>query len=847
MMKKKKVQAAGAKAKSRHQLLMVARKRRWCSIRRMKTLLFLLSAAVAQAQLVDVPDLGLRVQRGFRVSVFSDEKLANDIWSMTLSPRGEVVVSGAGYLATLLDDDGDGRADRAVEFAKVKGAMGLCFGEEGRQLLVMNDGWLWEYRDENLDRVADAAPRKILPFASGEHGGHAIRQGPDGWWWVIGGNDAGIDQRHDPKKRALAGALLRISPDLKTSEVVADGFRNPYDFDFNERGDFFTYDSDCERDYFLPWYSGTRVYHVAPGRSHGWRLPGYQRSFRVPDYMPATVPALADMGRGSPTGVLVAKAKNFPARYRGGLFVCDWTFGRVHFLPLVHRAAEEAPDAEAVLRRDMAAVLGAQTYEGGFVASLRAPDYVTQAEVFIEPMGSHGFAPTDIEQGRDGTLFVSIGGRKTRGAVYRIVAAAQDDIAPVVLAAPRVAKPTLAVLGAIQEKLGGWRISGASAEAFVACEPANPQGLTGEQRTQSLGYAQAALLSLDSAVQQEAARTLAMLEDDSEISARRILNALSEKTGVTSDFHFLACYARMKAAPEVTAEIATAVLRFDAKLAGGDNRPKQNWAIRLNEVLARLIAKHPALAAALVESPGFATPGRLALVEVFPPAQREAAAAKFLAAVKAGAAWTWSAELVKLIAPLAEARPLLLAQWKNAGLQKVLRPILEKGATADELAMLNAKPLEVPVGDVQPFVESLKAVAWEKGDAARGGKIFAARACATCHSGTSPIGPELSGPVARLSAVELMTEMQFPSRNIAEAFRATIYTLKDGSQIAGFTAFFSADGVILHTVTGTQRIAESDIASREPGKVSLMPGGLLTGLSAAEFADLLAYMKSLGK
>ena len=73
MMKKKKVQAAGAKAKSRHQLLMVARKRRWCSIRRMKTLLFLLSAAVAQAQLVDVPDLGLRVQRGFRVSVFSDE------------------------------------------------------------------------------------------------------------------------------------------------------------------------------------------------------------------------------------------------------------------------------------------------------------------------------------------------------------------------------------------------------------------------------------------------------------------------------------------------------------------------------------------------------------------------------------------------------------------------------------------------------------------------------------------------------------------------------------------------------------------------------------------------------
>jgi putative heme-binding domain-containing protein len=158
-----------------------------------------------------------------------------------------------------------------------------------------------------------------------------------------------------------------------------------------------------------------------------------------------------------------------------------------------------------------------------------------------------------------------------------------------------------------------------------------------------------------------------------------------------------------------------------------------------------------------------------------------------------------------------------------------------------------SSPPEVPVGDVQPFIGSLKSVASEKGDAARGGRTFAARGCATCHSGTSPIGPELSGPVARLSPVELMTEIQFPSRNIAEAFRATTCTLKDGSQIAGFTAFLSADRVILHTDTGTQRIAESDIASREPGKVSLMPGGLLTGLSAAEFADLLAYMKTLGK
>jgi putative heme-binding domain-containing protein len=89
-----------------------------------------------------------------------------------------------------------------------------------------------------------------------------------------------------------------------------------------------------------------------------------------------------------------------------------------------------------------------------------------------------------------------------------------------------------------------------------------------------------------------------------------------------------------------------------------------------------------------------------------------------------------------------------------------------------------------------------------------------------------------------------MTEIQFPSRNIADAFRATLFTLKDGTQVAGFTAFLSADGVIVQTVAGTHRLAESDIVRREESKVSLMPAGLLTGLKPSELADLLAYLKS---
>src|SRR5256884_7532300 len=47
-------------------------------------------------------------------------------------------------------------------------------------------------------------------------------------------------------------------------------------------------------------------------------------------------------------------------------------------------------------------------------------DLKTQPEIFLEPPGSDGFSPTDGVGAPDGSLFISIGGRKTRGAVYHI-------------------------------------------------------------------------------------------------------------------------------------------------------------------------------------------------------------------------------------------------------------------------------------------------------------------------------------------------------------------------------------------------------------------------------------------
>jgi putative membrane-bound dehydrogenase-like protein len=346
--------------------------------------------APAQSDLVAFNDLGLRVARGFRVTLYADSSLANDIYAMTLDSRGRAVVTSRGYIRTLVDTDDDGVADSAVDFGTtVTGGMGLCF--DGNDLYFTGDGSFSQYQDANGDGVADGPARSILPVSTGEHGGHAPRKGPDGWWYLIGGNDAGFDQRHitipaSPIRKSQAGALLRVWPNPVQSEVITHGFRNPYDFDFNWMGDIFTYDSDVERDYFLPWYTPTRIYHAAHGGHHGWRLSGYLRSWNRPDYYVDTAAMLAPVGRGSPTGVTVYRHYQFPPRYRGGLFALDWTFGKVYFVPLAASGA---------------------TYAG-------AP------EIFLEAMGNQGIAPTDVAVSPDGSLFVSIGGRRTRGGVYRI-------------------------------------------------------------------------------------------------------------------------------------------------------------------------------------------------------------------------------------------------------------------------------------------------------------------------------------------------------------------------------------------------------------------------------------------
>ena len=333
-------------------------------------------------------ETGISVPDGFAVALFANDDLAHDIHSLTFNAAGQVVVSGPGYVRTLIDADGDGKADSAREFAAAPetGAQGMCF--LGPHLVCSGDAGLQMFRDDNRDGKADGPPEVFLRIQAGsEHNVHAIRKGPDGWWYVIAGNMAGVSNAYatlptSPVKNPQAGTLLRLRPDLTGGEILADGFRNAYDFAFSNTGDIFTFDSDGERDISLPWYQPTRVLQVTPRSHAGW----ISRSWKRPDHFADMPPVLGRFGRGSPSGVVCYRHTRFPYEYQGAIFALDWTYGRILAMPL---------------------------RQNGSVWASEPID-------FAGGTGQFGFAPTDIEVSADGSLFVSVGGRGTRGGIYRI-------------------------------------------------------------------------------------------------------------------------------------------------------------------------------------------------------------------------------------------------------------------------------------------------------------------------------------------------------------------------------------------------------------------------------------------
>ena len=138
------------------------------------------------------------------------------------------------------------------------------------------------------------------------------------------------------------------------------------------------------------------------------------------------------------------------------------------------------------------------------------------------------------------------------------------------------------------------------------------------------------------------------------------------------------------------------------------------------------------------------------------------------------------------------------------------------------------------------------------GGSVEGGKLIFTdqrTACSQCHSvdGTaSGLGPDLYAAGDKFARADLVQSILDPSSSIMTGYATTILENRKGERFQGILRSRTDEVLVLGQVGGVDlQIARSEVVKEETGTVSLMPPGLHSQLSPAEFRDLVAYLESL--
>jgi hypothetical protein len=247
-----------------------------------------------------------------------------------------------------------------------------------------------------------------------DHGIHDLKVSPDGkHFYIINGNGVVpppdvtpnsplrnyADDRIIPKlgdftdringERPPGGYIARTDFEGKDLHIVAGGMRNALHFDWNADGEIFSFDSDMEPEFGVPWYRPTRVFWMPSGADFGYR----GNSGKYPTYYEDSLPPLAEIGLGSPVGVTFGYNTAFPAQYQRALFVADNNYGRIIAVHLKPTGS-------------------------GYTA--------TSWENFVWPKSLYDSTQTvphnvtDMMIARDGTFYYVIGSRRTQSYLMKV-------------------------------------------------------------------------------------------------------------------------------------------------------------------------------------------------------------------------------------------------------------------------------------------------------------------------------------------------------------------------------------------------------------------------------------------
>jgi putative heme-binding domain-containing protein len=345
----------------------------------------------------------------FTVERLITDEQAGSLIAMTFNAGGDILASReGGGLLLVRDKDKDGTFESVEPFSnEVKNIQGIL--SLGNRVYAVGDGpeggALYQLSDTDGDGRSDKLAALVkYRGVIGEHGPHTVKLGPDGLLYVLCGNFAQVGSSIDPRSPyvttyegdmltpryedpnghavgvpAPGGSIIRTDTNASFIEMVAGGFRNPYDFAFNAEGEMFTYDADMEWDIGAPWYRPTRVVHVPTGGEFGWRS-GWAK---WPSYYLDSLPPTAEIGAGSPTGVVFYNHTAFPPRLQNTFFIGDWALGQIHAVKLERQGAT----------------------------------YSAKVSTFLK---GRPLNVTSLDVGPDGALYFSTGGRGTDGGIYRV-------------------------------------------------------------------------------------------------------------------------------------------------------------------------------------------------------------------------------------------------------------------------------------------------------------------------------------------------------------------------------------------------------------------------------------------
>ena len=802
------------------------------------------------------PPEQFKVPAGFEVDLIHQVDSANEgSWvSLTVDPKGRLIACD--------QNGGLFRIDVSTEPARVEkldieftGAQGLlcAFGSlyanvNSRQF----PSGLWRLTDTDGDDQYDQKEH-IVPLNGGsEHGPHGLVLTPDGKRiGMVAGNNTSLPEEladsrvprnweedhllgrmpdargHNADRMAPGGFIMSLDPDGSNRELIATGFRNPYDIALNHDGELFTYDADMEWDVGTPWYRPTRVNHVISGAEFGWR----NGTGKWPAYYPDSFGAAVDIGPGSPTGICFGYNAQFPERYREALFIADWSYGNIYAVHLTEDGASYAGDYET---------------------------FATAAPLPVTDMVIH-----------NGAMFLTIGGRETQSGLYRIsytgapdgeAAQADADANAVSLEDAKLQAQSLRVLRSQIE-----RLHVADADLPVSADAATAMALEFlSHEDRSIRFASRIALEHRDV---EAWKSKALASP----SARaRLLGVIAlARCGEAED---------QAAALESLLELDFDALDTDGKIAF--LRAAGLVAMRLGELSDEQRA-------ALTEAIGGAFPSEvdsldrelaIMLVYLQAPGSTKAVLEKLTnspsqesqihyALTLRAATEGWDNEMRARYLGWFHEMTTARGGMSFGGFVNNIKQVFVDRLTDSQREQL-AAAINPPVSaddagpsEARPFVknwtvEELDAIVSDSSrepDFERGKSLFGAAQCFKCHRmglQGGILGPDLTSAGGKFNAHDMLVSIVEPSKVISDQYGATQFLTEDGEVVTG--RVINMHGKNLSVLTNMldpsslTNVERDNIAETSAAKVSMMPTGLLDTLTANEIADLVAYLRSGG-